>query len=130
MKRSNEKPEIYKKLKKRFGVKWNDGLIITYGDTTYSKERIHRIKYVHEKVHSKRQLRMGVEDWWDKYLKDKDFRLNEELLAYRKEVEWIYKQGIDKDFRTAVIEGMATDLSSKMYGEIISYEDALRAITE
>lgn len=130
MRRSNKKPEIYKKLKRKFGVKWDNGLIITYGDTAYSKKRIPRIKYVHEKVHSKRQLKLGVDKWWDKYLKDKNFRLAEELLAYKKEVEWIYKQKADIGFRKKVIESMAQDLSSGMYGNIISYDNALKAITE
>lgn len=42
---------------------------------------------VHERVHSIRQHEIGIEEWWERYLTDDDFRIEEEVLAHRAEYE-------------------------------------------
>lgn len=46
---------------------------------------------MHEKVHIERQLKIGVEAWWDRYLTNVRFRYYEELLAHRAEYEHLAK---------------------------------------
>lgn len=41
----------------------------------------------HERVHLRRQQEMGRFRWWWKYLTDSDFRLAEEVMAYRRQLE-------------------------------------------
>lgn len=41
----------------------------------------------HERLHRRRQQEMGTIRWWWKYLRDADFRLAEEVLAYKRQLE-------------------------------------------
>ena len=72
MKLSHNKPEIYEKCKQIFGVDWDRGVVITYGDTVYSKNDISEHTIVHEETHIKQQKEMGPEKWWEKYFIDKE----------------------------------------------------------
>ena len=38
MKFSKEKPVVYNRCKEAFGIDWDEGIIITYGDTGFSLE--------------------------------------------------------------------------------------------
>ena len=88
MKFSSEKPSIFEKCRERFGVNW-DSVIITYGDTIYSKNPPVDNIIVHEKVHIKQQAEIGADAWWDRYFEDKDFRLLQELEAHKAQLKFI-----------------------------------------
>jgi len=124
MKQSREIPEIYWELKKHFKINWGKGVIITYGDIVYCKWRIKEPKITHEKVHTRQQKEMGVEKWWDRYIKDREFRLDQELEAYKAEVGWIKNSVKDFVLRDAMITKVVMDLSSDMYGRIVEFDDA------
>ena len=53
MKISHEKPPIYDRLVEAFGIDWNDGIVITYGDTLHTREgnNIPQDLVIHEKKH-------------------------------------------------------------------------------
>jgi hypothetical protein len=124
-----EKPAIYETLQKQFGIVWESGVVITYGDTCYCVHNISQDVMAHEEVHMHRQLAMGVEKWWDRYLKDPEFRVQEELEAYRKQYIFIKKNSRDR--RVIFNESMrlARDLSSSMYGGVCTFQQAITAIT-
>jgi hypothetical protein len=124
VKQSHEKPEIYDLLKTNFGVNWNKGVIITYGDTIYCKWKVKEPKLTHEKVHIKQQKEMGVDEWWDKYLSDEQFRLQQELEAYKAEIEWIKENVKGFVLKDKMISKIIMDISSDMYGGIISFNKA------
>jgi len=124
IKQSKEIPDIYWELKKHFKINWKKGVIITYGDTVYCKWKIKEPKITHEKVHIKQQKEMGVEKWWDKYIKDKEFRLDQELEAYKAEVEWIKDNVKGFVLKDKMIAKVIMDLSSDMYGGIIKFNEA------
>ena len=88
MKFSSEKPSIFEKCRERFGVNWGS-VIITYGDTIYSKNLPVDNIIVHEKVHIKQQAEIGADAWWDRYFEDKDFRLLQELEAHKAQLKFI-----------------------------------------
>lgn len=125
---SNKKPAVYQQCQERFGVNWNKGIIITYGDTIYCKFKVHPQKIAHETVHIKQQSEYGVEAWWVRYFEDIRFRLDQEAEAYAAEVIWIQKNV--KNFRDMAkrIDDLSVDLSSFTYGNIISKEKALKLI--
>ncbi len=128
MKRSDKKPGIYKKLKKQFGISWEKGIIITVGDTIHCKQYISRIKYIHEKVHGKQQREYGVEEWWKYYLKDSGFRLEQEIEAYKAEIEYAEFKIRDIEKRYKIFGAIAKDLSSSMYGNMISFGEAVKVL--
>lgn len=78
---------------------------------------------VHEKTHFKQQEEIGVDTWWDRYLVDIRFRLDQEIEAYHNQYTSMSKQDREKHIRR-----LAGDLSGPMYGNLLTFEDAKRAI--
>lgn len=128
MKVSSEIPDIYYICKSKFGVNWDDGIIFTYGDTVYSKYPLDEFKVVHEGVHVVQQTSMGKEEWWDRYLKDVEFRLSQELEAYTAEVKYIKENVKDRNEKSRLIHRICKDISSAIYGNIISYQEASKLL--
>ncbi len=125
---SKEAPAIYEKLKEQFGVDFNKGLIIAEGYTLHCKFDISPEKVVHELVHSKRQTKIGKDLWWSLYLNKESFRLEEEVLAYRAEYKFICNNIPDRNQRFNFLHELSLNLSSKQYGNLCTYRDALLLI--
>jgi hypothetical protein len=123
MKIINEIPPIFYKLQEQFGVSWSD-IIIAYAPNIYAPREISKGKEVHERIHIKRQGEIGVENWWGMYLSDPEFRLNEELISYKGEIEWIKQQDYNRNERRYLLNKIYQDLSSSMYGFIIREDEA------
>jgi hypothetical protein len=122
----NRKPEIYERLNKVFGVNWDDGIIITYGDTIYCKYPLTPEKIAHETIHTIQQ--QDPVAWWDKYIEDVDFRISQELEAYKAECEFIKKGNKSRNEKYQLIRQNAIDLSSFIYGNIISFSEAYKLL--
>lgn len=122
---SSAKPPIYQQCVDKFGINWHKGIIFTYGDTIHSKNPISKQKIAHESVHIRQQAVYGVNDWWNKYFEDEGFRLDQETEAYRQEAKWIRANVRDKNKASSLKTQLARDLSSSMYGKIISYAQAV-----
>lgn len=122
---SNQIPPIYFKLKKAFGVQFKD-IIIAYDDTIYCADDLPNHSIAHELIHLEQQERMGVEKWWDEYLASPKFRLSQEIPAYQAEVRYMFNNKEETyEYRIKWRNHMARMLSGPMYGNIISYEDAI-----
>ena len=128
MKFSNQIPPIYFKCKKAFGVSWDKGVIITYGDTVYSKKPIPDHLEVHEATHVRQQLAMGVELWWQKYFDDKKFRFEQEVEAYRNQLEFIKKNYPRGEYEKAY--GFIVDQMVSIYGKMCTKEEAEKALNK
>lgn len=128
LKYSTEPPKIYERLREQFGVNFDDGLIIADGYTLCCKYEIPPQKVVHELVHSKRQEEIGKDLWWDLYLSKPSFRLEEEVLAYKKEYKFICDNIKDRNLRFEFLYEMAQTLSSKQYGSICTGDEAIALI--
>lgn len=124
MKISTSKPKIYDEIIKHFDVDWERGLIITYGDTVYCKHPLDQQKIVHEQVHIDQQSEMGVEMWWRNYFIDPNFRLDQELEAYKYEVEWIRANVKDRNQKDRLISEICRVLASPIYGKLVTYTEA------
>ena len=124
----NAKPPNYEDVLRVFPFADKPGVIFTFGDTVYApgQDDIAPSLHVHEQVHSNRQLQKGVEEWWDEYLKDAQFRYTEELLAHR--AEYAYFINFNRNQRRAALKYIAQRLSSKLYGNIVSLNEAKKAI--
>lgn len=131
---SKEKPKIYDLLHDKFGVEWEDGIAITYGNVVYSKNDLRPDLKVHEQVHIDQQTFPGMspELWWKRYIDDSEFRLKQEVEAYREQVKFFQRNVglMSRNNRRHWISQLAKDLSGSMYGNVISYEKALLLIKE
>lgn len=117
-------PKIYKLIKNKFKVQYED-VVIAYYPNIYVKEgKLPFHKLTHEKVHLERQKEIGVEEWWNRYLNIPMFRLDEELRAYRAEIKDIIESNMSKVYKEELIEQLLKDLTGEMYGSIIDYDTA------
>lgn len=119
----NEKPPNWDKIIKFFDVEGKD-VVFAYGDTIYCPKggEVPEHLMVHETVHSKQQGD-DPEGWWDRYIEDKEFRLEQEVQAYATQYTYIKRL-----YRTKISDGfldeVALDLSSDIYGNIVDFQKA------
>jgi hypothetical protein len=109
MKISNVPPPVYDLCVKKFGVDFNQGFVFTYGDTVHTKFPLPSDLIVHESVHIKQQG-TKPEEWWDKYLADRDFRLSQEVEAYSAQYQF-FARGTDRNLAYRFLLKIAGDLS-------------------
>ena len=87
---------------------------------------------IHEQTHAFQQKSsrfFGPEDWWSMYLTDVKFRLAQELEAYRTQYKFI-KDTYNRQNRKGLLKKISKDLSSELYGKIVSKEEATDLIAE
>ncbi len=125
---TNQKPDIYERLHEVFGVEWDNGLIIANKTGIHCKFELPPEKIAHEATHLRQQENVDIDEWWNRYILDKDFRLEMEIEACREEVNYIQAAYRDRNRRARMIHQVAVSLSSKMYGNMISYAEAKKAI--
>lgn len=126
MKISNEFPPNYIELFDAFGEDTN--AIYCYGDTIYNPhgKTITPDIEIHEQVHSKQQGD-NPKLWYYNYITSGDFRLAQEIEAYGEQYKFV-KPHLNAKLREWAKDNMAKALSSKSYGNIISYRKAEQAI--
>lgn len=125
---SSEIPPIYPQLREKFGADWDNGVIIAYDGRIHAKEVPAPQKWIHEGVHLDRQKEIGNEAFWRLYLESDQFRLEEELLAYLAEADFIKKNIRDREARFHLIMEIARGFSSSLYGGIIGTQEAYRLL--
>lgn len=122
-------PPNYKEIVQRIpGVAKNKNIIFTYGSTIYNPAGNHldEALIAHEDTHTIRQV--DPELWWAKYLNDVQFRLDEELAAYRIQYQYAVEHYSRAD-RRRLLQHIASDLSGPMYGNLITKFEATMLIT-
>lgn len=104
------------------------GPIFCYGTTVYytGPEKPDHALMRHEAVHSNRQG-ADPKGWWDRYLRDTQFRFIEELLAHR--VEWQAYEGCGRSERRFMKRQIAERLSGPLYGRMVRYNVASMLLT-
>lgn len=124
----NEKPPIYERCAEQFGASWDAGSIFTYGDTIYCKFEIPEDYLIHEMVHVKQQMEMGKDAWWDRYFVDDEFRFQQEVMAYSEQFKWVCKRIKGREQIFNKLKQYALQLSSPLYGNLVSFITAMRVI--
>lgn len=84
---------------------------------------------VHERVHSVRQG-SDPEGWWRRYLAEPRFRFDEELPAHRAEYKAVCAETAHEGKRQHALWQIAGRLSGPLYGRMIKYGDAKKAISK
>lgn len=82
----------------------------------------------HEQVHFVQQKEIGTETWWRAYIADPEFRVAQEIPAYRAEYNYIKDHTNDRERIARASRQMASALSGPNYGRCMSFNDALLAI--
>ncbi len=125
-----ERPPNFDKIMAVFPLAGNPGVIFAYGDKIYvpSGKEIPPEILAHERVHCERQLKIGVEAWWNFYLLDPKFRYEEELLAHK--VEYTFLRGLypGQARKQSILNHVAGKLSAKLYGGMCSLNQAKKAL--
>ncbi len=120
-------PPNWEQIKAVFNLEGKNP-VFTYGDKLYNPTGLtipdHLL--IHEQVHERQQI--IPEAWWKRYLEDGEFRLSQELEAYRAQYQYIKKNVKDRNVEARFLFAIASDLSSGMYGEIISQSEALKSL--
>lgn len=125
---SHAVPPIYKALRARFGVDWDGGLIIAYGGRIHCKRDPDPQKIVHEAVHLAEQSRVGNDAWWSAYLDSADFRIAEEVKAYRAEADFLRRHIRNREHLFHYMRDIVDSLSGPTYGNACTREYAYAAI--
>lgn len=111
--------DIYKKFPKvRADILKGSIIYFCYGDEIYTpiKHNIQKHIVLHESVHAKQQEDFGsVTGWWEKYLNDQSFRLDQELEAYAVEYMFTLKAA-PRSIRRKALEEVIHKMSGEMYG--------------
>lgn len=135
IKHSTERPPNWHKIIKAFPtITWDDGIIITYGDTYHSAQLLSDDFIVHEATHMRQQQAIGIEEWWAKYFADPVFRLHQEVEAYRNQLKFLQEKYANRDrgerrfYMRQHVAHFATILSSDIYGRMIIYNKAVELI--
>lgn len=101
-----------------------DKTIFALGEDIYTNYTLTQDLLVHELVHLRQQAEVGLDNWIYDFLYCPDRRLAYEIEAYREQLKSIK----DRNYRTRMLYESANNLSSSLYGNIISKADALKAI--
>lgn len=117
-------------LKEKFGANEKYS-IIAYGDKIYCPaEGMSQDLLVHEMTHCERQgmREDSAERWWKMYIRDENFRLKEEVIAYQAQFNFCKKVYKDRNRLDKIRRALAQELSSELYGNIISNSEAMELI--
>ncbi len=124
-------PPNYKQVAAKFDLTGKNP-IFCWGDTIYfpgaqsDPPTLPEHLIVHESVHSKQQ-NGDPESWWEKYLTDPEFCLAQEIPAYQAQFNFL-KDTMGREDRRRWIKFFAKDLSSGMYGNMVTFEKAKELI--
>lgn len=81
---------------------------------------------VHEEIHLKQQGD-NYDDWLKRYQTDKEFRIAQEVEAYRGQLKYIEKIRGHADMLSATVF-FAKFLSSDVYGNVITADEAIKKL--
>lgn len=113
----------------RAGLKPGKDTVFAYRDAIYNPNNVPITPdlEVHEAVHLKQQGKLPI-DWWIKYLTDPQFRLEQEIEAYRAQFTFICKVVKDKNKRYKILLKIGEFLSGPLYGNLITKKQAMDEI--
>ncbi len=125
-----EFPPVYPRLVDKFHIGGNRGVIFSWGDKIFNPYRVEIPDHLiyHEAVHGTRQTSLGIEKWWEKYIKDEDFRLIEEALAHAAEYKALVGPNSSRPVRRRTLVQVAKRLSGPLYGHMTTPKEAKKLI--
>lgn len=128
---SYEKPPIWDAICATFKI-IPKNVYFTYGDIIYNPDKLEIPIDIleHEKVHMEQQKHNETDAalWWGKYLREPEFRLDQEARGYGRQYEVICGIIKDRNKRNHLLIQLAKSLSGPLYNNIISQSEAMKLI--
>lgn len=109
-------------FKKAFKI--TEKTIFAYDGVIYCNYDLTDDLIVHETTHHKQQERDGLDYWTEHYLNDPQYRLSQEIEAYKAQIQSIK----DKNHQTKIKLQSAKTLASDLYGNLVTYQEALQLL--
>ena len=112
-----KQPPNFEQIKAAFPKAGDPGIIFAYDGNIYAPSSAGVIPpslIAHEEIHLKRQTMHGADIWWDHYLRDVEFRYNEEWLAHVAEFKSL-RVGGDRNFGARLLTHIALRLIAPLY---------------
>lgn len=111
------RPPNFDAIVRVFPLAAKNSVLFTWGYAIYSPggDYVSPELLEHERVHAARQALTTPEAWWDKYLVDPEFRLNEEVPAHKAEYQEWCKTHRDRNSRAKHLAHVAMKLASPLY---------------
>lgn len=124
------RPPNFADIVKVFPIARKPTVIFAYAPNIYNPagQVLHPSLLAHESVHIKRQAAVGVTQWWERYLSDKQFRFDEELLAHRAEFKSLECESRTYRQREVALKTVAKKLAAPLYGRMVTTERAMEMI--
>ena len=124
---SQDFPPNYEEIKKHFELTGDE--IFAYGETLYNpnKKILTPDLINHEMLHIQQQAGK-TEEWWDLYLKDKEFRCSQEIPAHQVQYFTAKKYIRDRNKLFNYLKQLAINLSGKTYGQMMTFNEAVEQI--
>lgn len=107
----------------------NKDTIFVFGENIYTNNELPYDVVYHELKHIEQQSRIGAKNWIDLYLTDRNFRLEQELEAYKYQLDKVKEINDDNEYFNILTE-CARNISSELYGNIIKYQRAIKILDE
>lgn len=103
--------------------------IYAYGSIIYNPDNapLDDALMSHELIHSQQQGKDPAR-WWSLYLKDPVFRASQEIPAYQVQFQQAKKVVKDRNVLHKYLSKLAMNLSSEMYGKVMTFGEAYEAI--
>lgn len=118
------RPPNFDEIVAVFPMATRRGVVFTYGGAIYNPSAIEIPRQIiaHEEVHAERQGTdpEEVRAWWSRYLRDADFRADEETRAHRAEYHALRAHTKDRNVVVRGLDSIAGRLSSPLYGGMLS----------
>lgn len=119
-------PPMFNQIRIAFPDAVKPGVVFAWGDTLYnpSNGKVPRELMAHEEIHAERQgkTESDIIDWWNRYLVDPGFRLDEELPAHQAEYRAYCKR--HGSGREKFLGHVAARLASPLYGGLVNFREA------
>ena len=122
-----DRPPIYDEAAKIFPLEGRE--IFAYGNKIYNPGGFDIPGWLvaHEMVHEEQQDG-DPEGWWDHYLAEPEFRLDQELAAHIAEYQSYCKHNRDRNKQVHYRMVVARKLAAPLYGGLITKGEALRLL--
>jgi len=108
------------------------GVIFSWGEDIFNPSgvEIPGELLAHERAHGQRQLAPGMNPyfWWERYIEDPKFRLEEELAGHKAEYAAFKSHEHNARKRERMLGHIAEKFSSPLYGSMITQPHARRLL--
>lgn len=124
MKIVQDYPPNYDTLLKHFDIAGRPA-VFTWGDILYNPKggQVDKHLLAHEQTHAVQQG-ADPQAWWDRYIADPEFRVQQEVEAYGAQYRFVCAMVSNDKVRKDFLFQIASGLSGPVYGSMLTHAQA------